>query len=318
MTYKIFIDGEEGTTGLQIREKLEGRSELSLIHLPDKERKDPVMRREALMSADVGILCLPDSAAHEVVSLVEGDQTRLIDASTAHRVSDKWIYGFPELDQEQRGLISSATRVTNPGCYSTAAIALLRPLVFGGIVPADFPITINAVSGYSGGGKPLIARMEDAALENKIRSEYFAYALDLEHKHIPEIVFYSGLSKRPLFVPSVGRFRQGMVVQIPLQLWSLKQKPSVGKIFNILKNFYAGQTFVTVASEVDVKNRLALLDPEELNHTNSIRLFVFGNEEHDQVVLVAQLDNLGKGAAGQAIQNLNLMLDLPETSGLEG
>ena len=318
MTYKIFIDGEEGTTGLQIRERLQGRSEFSLIHLPNEGRKDPGLRREALLAADVGILCLPDSAAREIVSFVGDGNTRLIDASTAHRVSDNWVYGFPELCQEQKGLITSASRVTNPGCYSTAAIALLRPLVFRGIIAADCPLTINAVSGYSGGGKPLIARMEDATLENKIRSEYFAYSLDLAHKHIPEIVFYSGLSKRPIFTPSVARFRQGMVVQIPLQLWSLKQKPSVREIFHTLKNFYAGQTFVTVANDVDVKNRVALLDPEELNHTNGIRLFVFGNEEHDQVVLAAQLDNLGKGAAGQAIQNLNLMLGLHETAGLEG
>ena len=318
MTYKVFIDGEEGTTGLQIRERLEGRSDLSLIHLLDKERKDPVKRREALISADVGILCLPDSVAREVASFVENGDTRLIDASTAHRVSDSWVYGFPELDPGQRGLIKRARRVTNPGCYSTGAIALLRPLVCGGIIPVNYPITINAVSGYSGGGKPLIARMEDATLENKINSEYFAYGLGLEHKHIPEIVLYSGLSKRPLFVPSVGRFRQGMIVQIPLQLWSFPIKPCVKKISNTLKTFYADQTFVSVANEVDVETHLALLDPEELNHTNRIRLFVFANEEHDQIVLVAQLDNLGKGAAGQAVQNLNLMLGLSETSGLEG
>jgi len=318
MTYKIFIDGEEGTTGIQIRERLEGRSELSLLHLLDKERKDPVKRRKALISADVGILCLPDSLAREAVSLVQGADTRVIDASTAHRVSDGWVYGFPELNSGQRTLIASAVRVTNPGCYSTGAIALLRPLVCGGIIPADYPITINAVSGYSGGGKPLIARMEDARLENAIRSKYFGYGLDLEHKHIPEIVLYSGLGKRPLFVPSVGRFRQGMIVQIPLQLWSLGSKPSVRKVFNTLKNFYADHTFVSVANEVDVETRLALLDPEELNHTNRIRLFVFSNEVHDQIVLAAQLDNLGKGAAGQAVQNLNLMLGIPETSGLEG
>lgn len=318
MTYKIFIDGQEGTTGLQIRERLEGRSDLSLIHLLDKERKDPKIRREALISADISILCLPDSVARDVITLVEGADTRLIDASTAHRVSDRWVYGFPELRKGQRGLITSAIRVTNPGCYSTGAIALLRPLVCAGIIPADYPITINAVSGYSGGGKPLIARMEDATLKNRISSEYFAYGLGLEHKHIPEIVLYSGLNKRPLFVPSVGRFQQGMIVQIPLQLWSLTPKPSVKKIFNTLQTFYADQTFVSVASEVDANSRLALLDPEELNHTNSIRLFVFANQEHDQVVLAAQLDNLGKGAAGQAVQNLNLMLDLPETSGLEG
>lgn len=316
MTFNVFIDGEEGTTGLQIRERLEARSEFSLVHLADSERKDPEARRTALVGADVSILCLPDDASREAVGLVAGEDSRLIDASTAHRTADGWVYGFPEMAPDQRAQIAKATRVTNPGCYPTGAIALLAPLISGGLLPANYPVTINAVSGYSGGGKPLIARMEDQENENAISSGYFAYGLALEHKHVPEIVQHSGLRNRPLFVPSVGKFRQGMIVQIPLQLWSLPNKPSVATIFEMLRNYYADQKFVSVANNTEVVAHLALLDPEDLNDTNRLRLFVFGNEAHGQVVLTAQLDNLGKGAAGQAVQNLNIMLGLPEEAGL--
>ncbi|MGB0575335.1 MAG: N-acetyl-gamma-glutamyl-phosphate reductase [Alphaproteobacteria bacterium] len=316
MSYKVFIDGEEGTTGLQIRERLESRSELSLIHLADNERKDPEARRTALVAADVAILCLPDDAAREAVTLVTSDDTRLIDASTAHRTADGWTYGFPEMAPDQRNQIANASRVTNPGCYPTGAIALLVPLIKGKLLPADYPVTINAVSGYSGGGKPLIARMENGQSENAISSEYFAYGLGLEHKHVPEIQQHSGLQNRPLFVPSVGKFRQGMIVQIPLQLWSLPEKPSVDAIYTSLREYFADQSFVSVADDIEAEAHLALLDPEDLNDSNRLKLFVFGNEAHGQVVLAAQLDNLGKGAAGQAVQNLNIMLGLPEDSGL--
>lgn len=316
MSYKVFIDGEEGTTGLQIRERLESRSELSLIHLADSERKDPEARRTALVAADVAILCLPDDAAREAVTLVTSDDTRLIDASTAHRTADGWTYGFPEMAPDQRNQIANASRVTNPGCYPTGAIALLVPLIKGKLLPADYPVTINAVSGYSGGGKPLIARMENGQSENAISSEYFAYGLGLEHKHVPEIQQHSGLQNRPLFVPSVGKFRQGMIVQIPLQLWSLPEKPSVDAIYTSLREYFANQSFVSVADDIEAEAHLALLDPEDLNDSNRLKLFVFGNEAHGQVVLAAQLDNLGKGAAGQAVQNLNIMLGLPEDAGL--
>ncbi|NKB21111.1 MAG: N-acetyl-gamma-glutamyl-phosphate reductase [Alphaproteobacteria bacterium] len=316
MTYKVFIDGEEGTTGLQIRDRLETRSELTLIHLADSDRKNAEARRAALIESDVAILCLPDAAALEAVTLVEGEETRLIDASTAHRTTEGWVYGFPEMDLDQRERIAIANRVTNPGCYPTGAIALLTPLISGGLLPADHPITINAVSGYSGGGKPLIARMENEEEESAISSAYFAYGLGLEHKHVPEILQYSGLANRPLFVPSVGKFRQGMIVQIPLQLWSLANKPSVDTVYEVLRDYYTDQTFVVVANSSDAEAHLGSLDPEDLNDTNYLKLFVFGNEAHGQVVLIAQLDNLGKGASGQAVQNLNIMLGIPEGTGL--
>jgi len=258
---------------------------------------------------------LPDKAAIEAVLLLDDQPARFIDASTAHRVNNGWVYGFPELRAEQSELIAKAARVSNPGCYPTGAVALLRPLIFEGIIDPDYPITINAVSGYSGGGKSLILRMEDDKLDEYINSEYFGYGLRLEHKHVPEIMLHSGLSLRPLFAPSVGKFRQGMIVQIPLQLCSLPGSPKVEDIIRILSNYYHNRAFVTVADDLEVRDRIELLDPEELNGTNQMRLFVFGNESYSQVVLCAQLDNLGKGASGQAVQNLNLMLGLPETSG---
>lgn len=317
MTYTVFIDGEEGTTGLQIRQRLEGRDELNLIHLDDVHRKDLAARKDALNSADLSILCLPDGAARDVAEMIANSDTRLIDASTAHRVNSEWVYGFPEMSPGQSDAIRVANRVTNPGCYPTGAIALILPLVSAGIVPVDHPIHINAVSGYSGGGKSLIAQMEGANSNIALDSAYFAYGLDLEHKHVPEMLRYSGLNNRPIFVPSVGRFRQGMVVQIPLQLWSLPRQPTVREIQDALTDYYGGYHFVSVANDGDTTERLNLLDPEELNGTNQLRLFVFGNDDGHQVVLAAQLDNLGKGAAGQTVQNLNLMLGFAESEGLE-
>lgn len=317
MTHTIFIDGEEGTTGLQIRERLEGRPELEFLHLSDEKRKDTAARREALNSADLAILCLPDDAARDAAAMIKNATTRVIDASTAHRVSEGWVYGFPEMASDQKDRIAAATRVTNPGCYPTGAIALIRPLVETGILPADHPVSVNAVSGYSGGGKSLIARMEEPGHAEPIDSAYFVYGLSLAHKHVPEMQCHARLSHRPLFSPSVGRFRQGMIVQVPLQLWALPGSTSAAKIHDILRTYFDGYHFVTVAEDTDTKARASLLDPEELNDTNHLRLFVFGNEDGEQVVLAAQLDNLGKGAAGQTVQNLNLMLGLPENAGLE-
>jgi len=316
MAHTIFIDGEEGTTGLQIRERLEGRAELDLIHLPDDRRKDADARREALNDADVAILCLPDDAARQAVSMIGSNDTRVIDASTAHRVEDGWIYGFPEMTPEQADEVRGAARVANPGCYPTGAIALIRPMVDTGIVPVNFPVTVNAVSGYSGGGKGLIARMENGEAENAIDSAWFGYGLTLAHKHAPEMQEYSALEHPPLFSPSVGRFRQGMVVQVPLQLWSLPSLPTGSEIRDILQAWYEGCEFVSVADAAETNDRAALLDPEELNDTNRLRLFVFSNDDTKQVILAAQLDNLGKGASGQAVQCLNLMLGLDETAGL--
>jgi N-acetyl-gamma-glutamyl-phosphate reductase len=317
MTHTVFIDGEEGTTGLQIRERIESRAELELIHLTGDSRKDTAARRDALNAADIAILCLPDDAAREAVALIDNNTTRVIDASTAHRVADGWAYGFPEMTPAQTDAVASAMRVANPGCYPTGAIALTRPLVDAGLLPANYPVTVNAVSGYSGGGKGLIARMENADAENAVDAAYFGYALGLAHKHVPEMTVHGGLGHAPLFTPNVGRFRQGMIVEVPLQLWALPGATSLAAIRDTLAAYYDGYRFVTVADAGATAERAALLDPEELNDTNELRLYVFGNDDAEQAVLAAQLDNLGKGASGAAVQNLNIMLGLDEAAGLE-
>ncbi len=317
MTYKVFIDGEEGTTGLQIRDRLESRAEISLIRLSGDRRKDPEARREALNASDVSILCLPDDASREAASMTESNSTCLIDASTAHRVASDWTYGFPEMDAGHRAKIAEAKRISNPGCYPTGAIGLIRPLVSGGLLPADYPIAVNAVSGYSGGGKSLIARMEDPKHEKAVNSAFFAYALGLEHKHVAEMQMHGGLDRRPIFAPSVGRFRQGMIVSVPLHLSLLSGGATVERIREALGDWYSGCRFVSVASPEEAEARVALLDPEELNDTNALRLFVFGNQKRDHVVLAAQLDNLGKGASGAAVQNMNIVLGLDEAAGLK-
>ena len=316
MTTTIFIDGEEGTTGLQIRERLKGRAELDLINLTKERRKDLKARSEALNSADVAILCLPDEAARDAVAMIGSNATRVIDASTKHRVDSGWIYGFPEMFSGHRENVSVASRVTNPGCYSTGAVGLIRPLVDAGILPRSHPVTINAISGFSGGGKALIERMKNSSVDDAISSNWFGYGLGLAHKHVPEIQLYGGLENAPLFVPSVGRFEQGMVVQVPLPLWSLKKKPTVNDLREVMAQYYHSQHFVSVADAEETANHEAKLDPEELNGTNHMRLYVFGNDDTNQALLAAQLDNLGKGASGQAVQCLNLMLGLDESTGL--
>ncbi len=317
MAVTVFIDGEAGTTGLQISERLAGRAELSLVHLSDDARKDAAARREALNDSDLAILCLPDDAARDAVAMIKNARTRVIDASTAHRVADGWTYGFPEMTADQTARIAAAPRVTNPGCYATGAVALIRPLIDAGLLPADYPVTVNAVSGYSGGGKSLIARFEDSDSADPIASRYFAYGLGLAHKHVPEMRLHAGLDHPPLFTPSVGRFRQGMIVEAPLQLWSLPGAPTVAAVAAALADHYRGRRYVTVAGAAEAEARAALLDPEEVNGANDLVLYVFGNEERGQVALAAVLDNLGKGASGQAVQNLNLMFGLDETAGLE-
>jgi N-acetyl-gamma-glutamyl-phosphate reductase len=315
MTAKVFIDGEAGTTGLQIRTRLEGRRDLEVVSIDPARRKDPAGRAERLNGADAVILCLPDDAAREAVSLIENPAVKVIDASTAHRVAPGWVYGFPEAEPERRGEIARATRVSNPGCWSTGAIALLRPLTRAGLLPADWPVTINGVSGYTGGGKAMIAEFEDEASADYTRVAYRLYGLPLEHKHVPEITAWGGLTRRPLMAPSVGRYAQGMIVEVPLQLWALPGKPALGDIQATLAAAYAGERFVEVASS-EAAAAVKTLDPEALNGGNGMRLYVFGNAAEGQARLVALLDNLGKGASGAAVQNLNIMLGLPEDAGL--
>jgi N-acetyl-gamma-glutamyl-phosphate reductase len=317
MTHTIFIDGEAGTTGLEIRQRLEGRADLDFISLTGDRRKDPAARREALNAADAVILCLPDEAAKEAVAMIDNTTTRVIDASTAFRVADGWTYGFAEMDSGQRAAIAASTRVSNPGCYPTGFIGLMRPLVKAGIVPASAFVTVNAVSGYSGGGKSMIAEFEGPGSEPGMTRApaYRAYGLSLHHKHVPEMTTHTGLSHDVLFAPAVGTYRQGMLVEVPLQLGALPAKTSIEVIHGALVEAYAGQQFVEVA-DLETTEAMTGIDPEGLNGTNRMRLHVFGDRHGHQARLVALLDNLGKGASGAAVQNLNLMLGLDEATGL--
>jgi N-acetyl-gamma-glutamyl-phosphate reductase len=314
MVKRIFVDGEAGTTGLRIRQRLARHGAVELVAIPEQQRKDAAARREAMSRADLVILCLPDDAAREAASLAP-DDTRVIDASSAHRTHADWTYGFPELKPGQAGRIREARLVANPGCYAIAAVALLHPLVAEGLVPSGHAVTINAVSGYSGGGKALIDRYENPRNERHIAGAFRVYALDLEHKHSGEIEKWSGLARPPLFVPSTARYRQGMLVEVPLALWSLPKPTTPGQVQECLASRYAGSRFVRVAP-LHRSDRGAELDPEALNGTNELELHVFANEARAQVVLCAILDNLGKGAAGQAVQNLNLMLGMDPTTAL--
>ena len=315
MKAKVFIDGDVGTTGLQIRARLEGRADIELLRLPENQRKAPARRKEMLNTADVAILCLPDDAARESVALVDNPETKIVDASTAHRVADGWTYGFPEYKAGQRDAIAGATRVSNPGCYAITSVAMLYPLIHDGVVPEDWPITINAVSGYSGGGKDLIAAFEDEVSPNHTDSAFYAYGLNLKHKHLPEITKWSGLAHAPVFVPSVGRYHQGMIVQVPLPLWSMPDTSTPEAVHATLTNHYAGSRFVSVAPLTDTVG-MSKLNPEDLNGTNELRLHVFASADMKQAVVMGLIDNLGKGASGQAVQNVNLMLGMPEDSGL--
>jgi N-acetyl-gamma-glutamyl-phosphate reductase len=315
MTAKIFIDGAVGTTGLEIRERLAARGDLSVTALPEAERKDDAARARALNAADLVILCLPDAASRQAVALIDNPKVRVIDASTAFRVAEGWTYGFPELEADGHAKIASSARVANPGCWATGFLALARPLVRAGLVPADFPVTVHGVSGYSGGGKSMIEEFEKPDSPVFVETVQRAYALGLGHKHIPEMQARAGLAHPPLFAPTVARFYRGMLVEIPLQLWALPAKPRARDLHAALADAYAGRPLVEVAG-LDEAASMKGLDAELLANSNRMKLFVFANEAAGQARLVAALDNLGKGAGGAAVQNLNIMLGLPETAGL--
>ena len=310
----VFIDGHAGTTGLVIHKALTKINEIEVLTLSGDRRKDPLARQDMLNRADLAVLCLPDNAAREAVSWVENANTRILDASTAHRIADDWIYGLPEMAVEQRQAIINGKRVANPGCYPNTPILMLRPLIEAGLLAASTPITIYGLSGYTGGGNALIARWEDEQSGLLKLAHDAPYALDREHKHIPEMTRYSLLEQPPQFIPSVGPFRCGMRVQIPLHAAVPPQGVTAKQLWQVLHERYAGETFVRVAPfQQDISERG--LDPQALNDSNSIELAVFENPG-GHILLVGRLDNLGKGAGGAALQNLNLMLGLDEITGL--
>lgn len=312
MTTKVFIDGGHGTTGIEIADRLAGRPELSLITVDEKDRRNAVARRDALNAADIVILCLPDDAAREAVSLIDNGHGRVIDASTAHRVADGWTYGFPELEPGHRAKLAEARFVANPGCWPTGFLALVRPLTLAGLLPADWPVTVSGASGYSGGGKAMIAEYEGA---QGAPTAFRAYGLDLAHKHVPEMTCYSGLDHPPLFAPAVANAYRGMLVEVPLQLCAMPGAPSPADIHAALAEAYAGSPIVDVVPLAD-SEALAQITVENVGATDRLSLAVFGNAQTGQARLVATLDNLGKGAAGAAVQNLNILAGLPETAGL--
>lgn len=317
MTYKVFIDGEAGTTGLQVHDRLQQRDDISLIRLDDAHRKDKSARREAMDASDAVILCLPDEAAVEAVDLADGLDCTIIDASTAHRVADGWVYGFPELAPGQRDRIRSAKRIANVGCYATAMIALIRPLVDAGALDPEQVLCIPAISGYTGGGKALIEYMETDA-----GPKHFGYALDLAHKHIPEVMHHTGLTRKPLFMPMVGSFPCGMLVELPLSPDQLRVGASAADLHNIYAQHYQGETFINVHAPFSAEGltEKGYLAADALRGTNMLEIFILGHEgkagEAGQYLCVARLDNLGKGASGAAVQNLNLCLGLDEAAGL--
>jgi N-acetyl-gamma-glutamyl-phosphate reductase len=313
----IFIDGEAGTTGLQIRSRLESRSDLELVSIDPSLRKDDAERKRLLNSVDLAVLCLPDNAAKASVAMLENEKTRVLDASTAHRIAPGWVYGFPELSSAQPGLIREARFVANVGCYATGAISLLRPLIDAGLVSPDQALSIQGVSGYSGGGRQLIDAFQgrnDNQGEHHLHGPYRGYGLNLNHKHVPEIRTYSRLNSIPIFTPAVGNFAQGMLVQIPLHLNNLPKRSSASDLHAAFEAHYAGQRFITVLPLESDAIATRVLDPETLNNTNRLEVMVFENPRDNLALLVARLDNLGKGASGAAAQNIDVMLGLESDS----
>lgn len=312
---KVFIDGQQGTTGLQIRDRLLARADITLLEIPDEKRKDLATKREYLNSADLVVLCLPDNAARESVALIDNKTTRVIDASTAHRIAPDWVYGMPELSGGQRARVQSATRVANPGCHATGFVLAIAPLVAKGIVPADYPVTTQSITGYSGGGKSMIRDFESHDRDELGSLACRPYALALAHKHLPEMTRYSGLQSAPLFMPCLGDFYAGMIVSVPLWIDRLTKRVGTGDIREMLAAHYEGEPFVKVApyAMANLPDG-GLLSPTANNGTNRLDVFVFGNDIH--VLVCTRFDNLGKGASGAAVQNLNVMFRLNETEGL--
>ncbi|WP_336294793.1 N-acetyl-gamma-glutamyl-phosphate reductase [Bartonella sp. CB169] len=308
MATKVFIDGEYGTTGLQIQKRLAERSDFKLLSLPHTDRHNIDMRQDCFDQTDIAILCLPDKAARETVNKLKNNKKiRIIDSSTAHRIAPDWVYGFPEMTAGQKKRIQEARYVTNPGCYPIGAISLIRPLRESGLLDAYYPISINAISGYSGGGKQLIEQMENQSLQNDILENYFMYGLNLDHKHVPEIKIHAQIKKTPIFVPSVGRFSQGMLVNVPLHRSLFTKSVNCSNLREIFEKHYNRQNTISIASQEETET-LTKLNPECLAHKDDMKLFVFANEREGIFNLCAVLDNLGKGASATAVQNLDLML----------
>ena len=310
---KVFIDGEAGTTGLHLAQRLETRNDIELIQLHPQDRKNKIARQNALNEADIAILCLPDAAAIEAVSLAEDPETVIIDASSAHRVTEGWTYGFTEYGPQQRKAIKESKRITNPGCYAIGAISLLYPLISRDVIPRDHPLSIHAISGYSGGGKSLIADFERSSAQ--LGKDGFSYGLHLNHKHLPEIQQLAGTDYYPVFSPSVGPYLQGMLVNIPLNLRTLANVWSAADLIELYNRHYTDEYFIQVADLNEIQC-LEKLDPQTLNGTNNLKIYVLHNEKEDQIMLVSQLDNLGKGASGQVVQTINLLLNIDEETTL--